>query len=80
MKEIQEDRGPLGQNLNRLYNDLKFFMEPFEENISGKNIVEILISYAVGMACHCCSPNELEAMKTIMASVEMGILEYEKKK
>ncbi len=80
MKEVKEDIGSLGKNLNKFYEDLEDFTEPFKETVSGRHMVEILISHAVGMACHCTAPNELEAMKAIMSSIETGILEYEEKK
>lgn len=47
----------------------KEFLPPYE-------IVNRMIANAVSIAL-CCAPNELVGVKTIMASIENGINEYE---
>lgn len=62
--------------LNEFANKLLNLTEEFQNSLPPYEIVNRMIAHAVSMSL-CCAPNELLGVKTIMASVGIGINEYE---
>ena len=69
MVEYQEE-------LNKYCDELLDLTEKYKDTIPCYEMVHRMIANAVSMSL-CCAPNELVGVKTIMASVETGINEYE---
>lgn len=63
--------------LNEFANDIRDVMEKYKESVPGCEIAFRLIAEGV-ITSLCRAPNELVGVKTIMASVQNGISEYEK--
>lgn len=64
------------QELHNFSDEIVDLVEKYKESFPAYEVVNRLIAHGVSIA-FCCAPKERVAFKTIMASIENGMREYE---
>ncbi len=76
MNKFQKELLKTRDELQKFGNELLDLNEKYEGKMPVYEMVHRMIAHAVSMSL-CCAPDELLGIKTIIASVQNGIAEYE---